>query len=583
MSLLSASEFTALQTAVDWSITQLAKPREQRVSAIKEYVGSHYADNDSEKRVPVDLLELAITIYTRQLAPQAPRVLVTTPYPTLKIAAKEMAQAINQVPAEIGLADTLRAVVMEAMFSLGIVKVGISTVGTALGHDYGQPYVDLVSIDDYFVDMSANSYDKIQFEGNDYWVPFDVFKNSGQFKIDDSVEADEPTVTGDQGEARAEGISTSEGADLYEDKIWLRDVWLPDRNKLITYTVKGKKQVRAIEFDGPEVGPYHRLGFSSVPGNLLPLPPVALWRDMHELSNALFRKLARQAQASKNVMGFAGGNDESAQRFADAKDGEGILYTGGEPKNLVAGGVDQLNLAFFLQTRDLFSYFGGNLDTLGGLAPQADTVGQDQLLSQAAGTRMTDMADQVRKFAKGVFSALAWYEWTDPIRVRMLEKAAPGDIMLTSQWSDETREGDFLDYNFDIDVFSLQDESPSAKLQKLGVIFDRYVIPLLPNIQEQGGRINLSKLFSTIAQYANVPEVSEIVEFDSNIAAEGEMKPEGNAQPERVKAPAHTTRTYERVNRPGATRAGKDDVMSRLLMGGTVQGSEAATLNRRVG
>ncbi len=42
--------------------------------------------------------------------------------------------------------------------------------------------------------------------------------------------------------------------------------------------------------------------------------------------------------------------------------------------------------------------------------------------------------------------------------------------------------------------------------------------------------------------------------------------------------PNNTTRTYERVNKPGATRSGKDDVMSRLLMGGNVQQAEGAAL-----
>jgi hypothetical protein len=568
-------DFKNLRTAIDWSIRQLDTPRKKRVEAVKQYVGSHYGDGGSDRRVPVSLLELAVTIYTRQLAARAPRAIITTGSSALRPYARNMELALNQIPDEINLGATLRRAVIEAMFSFAIVKVGIASSGVVvLGHDYGEPFADLVSIDDYFCDMSAKHRNAIQFEGNDYWIPVEdaraMFGENG-------IEPDQNTVVGDQGQERAESIGTSEGGEVFKDKVWLRDVYLPREGKLLTYGVKSLRVFNEVDFDGPERGPYHMLGFSDVPGNLLPLPPVALWRDLHELGNSLFRKLARQADSKKTVAAFQGGNDEDIESLKKASDGEGIRYSGTKPESIAVGGIDAPMLAFFLQVRDLYSYFAGNLDSLGGLAPMTDTVGQDKLLSEAASSRVKQMSETTIDFARGIFKALAWYEWTDPVRQRIIEKPLKGtNITVRRTWSAETREGDFLDYNFNIDVYSMQDDSPATKLQKIGTALERYVFPIMPQIEAQGGSVNIKKLMDLIAQLGNIPEFGELVQF-AEPPAENAVK--GSATP--TTKPANTTRTYERVNRPGATRQGKDDVMSRLLMGGNVQPAEAAGMTRR--
>jgi hypothetical protein len=567
-------KFDKLHNAVEWSIKQLATPRKKRVEAIKQFVGSHYSDGGAEQRVPTNFIELAVTIYTRQLAARAPRVLITTGVQNLRPMAKDMEIALNQIPGEIGLGNTLRSAVVDAMFSFAVVKVGISRSDKAKA---GETFVDLVSLDDYFVDMSAKGRGGVQFEGNDYWLPIEDARAMYDGDPKD-IQPDDHTVVGDQGQERAEAITSSEGADIYGDRVWMRDVYIPRTNKMITYGVKSLKVFREIEFDGPDHGPYYTLGFSDVPGNLLPLPPVALWRDLHELGNNLFRRLGRQSEAKKTVASFQGGNDEDVQALKRASDGDGIKYNGAKPEAITVGGIDAPTLAFYLQIRDLFSYFAGNLDTLGGLGSQSDTVGQEKLISEASSARMQSMGEATINFAREIFKALAWYEWTDPIRERKIKKPVKGtDIAVSSVWSAETRDGDFLDYNLDIDVYSMQDDSPSSKLQKVGTALERFVFPILPQIEAQGGQIDAKALLGMIGELANIPELADIVKFvepDPNARQQ-----RGNGEPTHM--PANTKRTYERVSRSAATRAGKDDVMSRLLMGGKVQPKEGAMLDRR--
>jgi hypothetical protein len=572
--------FEDLRKAVDWSISQLEEPRKNRITAIEQFVGSHYSDKGAEKRVPINFLELAVTIYIRQLAARAPRAMVSTSNPRLRPFAKNTEIAMNQVPDEIGLGATIRRAVLEALFSIGIVKVGLCSSGiSVLGHDYGEPFVDIVSIDDYFCDMSAKTRNSMQFEGNDYWIPVDAAR--AMYNKGEDLKPDDHTVIGERGEERAEGISVDEGATLYKDKVWLRDVWLVQENKLVTYGVKSLKLLNVVDWDGPEHGPYHVLGFSEVPGNLLPLPPVALWYDLHDLGNRLFRKLARQADTKKTVAAFAGGNDKDVERLKAASDGEGIQYSGQKPEVITVGGIDSSLLALTLQVRDLFSYFAGNLDSAGGLAVASETVGQEKLISEAASTRLNDMRDETISFARNIFKSLFWYEWTDPVRERVIEKPVKGvDISTKSIWSEATREGDFLDYNFNIDVYSMQGNTPSEKLQKIGLVLERFVFPALPMFEQQGGQLDLKELISLLSELGNIPELNDVVKFKSMDPEERPIQAQGAATPTRM--PATTTRRYERISRPGATRQGKDDVMTRALMGIGVQGSEMATLGRPV-
>lgn len=571
--------FERLRKSVEWSIRQLETPRKKRVEAVKQFVGMHYAENGSDKRVPTNFIELAVTVYVRMLAARAPKVLVSTDIQKLRPYAKDMEIALNQIPGEIGLGKTLQRSVVEAMFSLAVVKVGLGATGKEeFGVEYGQPFVDLLSIDDYFFDMSAKTRDSIQYEGNDYWLNVEDARRV--FGIED-IEADEHTTDGPEGQERAESVSTDSCGDIYGDRVWMRDVYLPRLNKMVSYGVKSNRVFKVVDWDGPISGPYHTLSFSDVPGNILPLPPVALWIDMHELGNGLFRKLGKQASAKKTVAAFQGGNDEDVERLKNAQDGDGIRYNGQKPENITVGGIDAPTLAFYIQIKDLFSYFAGNLDTLGGLSPMSDTVGQDRLLSEAASARVKQMGERTVDFVKEIFRSLAWYEWTDPIRQRSIVKkpAENAPVGIAKKWSMEERDGDFIDYNFDIDVYSMQDDSPSTKMQKLGTALERFVFPIMSQFAEQGGRVNLQKLNSHIAKLANVPELEDIVEF---VQPEATPQPGAAAGAAGAPAPAHTTRTYERVNRPGATRHGKDDVMTRLLLGGKVQNLEAAAVGRSV-
>ncbi len=561
--LISQKKFEQLQAAINWSEKQLTFTRKERINSIMQYVGSHYGESGTVKSVPVSNLKMAIDIYVRSLTPHAPRVFATTIRDDMRSTAVNLELAVNEIPAEIGLDDTLRKWVTEALFCVGVLKCGLHSVGKAVGHEYGEVFVDVITIDDYFLDMSAKSMDAIQFEGNSYWMKVSdlkKMKNWSHYKNIEGVEHDEYAIVNEHGEERAEKIATNETAEVFSKRKWLRDVYLPDEGLMITYSVKDKVLYNVIEWDGPEEGPYLKLGFADVPGNLLPLPPVSIWRDLHELGNALFRKLGRQADSEKSVLGFSGSDEDGVTAFQAARDGDGITYTGAPPETLTAGGVNQKTLAFYLQTRDLFSYFAGNLDSLGGLAALSETATQDKLMSAASSAQLKDMSVRTIEALKLLFKSLAFYEWNDPIKSRILQKSIPNSIFkIPIKWTSESRRGNISDFQIEIDIYSLQDDSPSTKLQKVSLIMAEYILPMLPLIQQAGGTVDVQRLIQIVARYSDTPEINEIVTF-----ADQPMVPPQSGQPPQAQAPAN--KTIVRQGGAGMTREGASNATQQALL-----------------
>ena len=562
--------------SIDDSQKQLDFIRKERVKAIKQFAGRHYATNGPDKCVPVNFLKLAVDIYTRSLAARAPRVLITTTNDELRPVAANLELAVNKIPDEIGLTETFRRWVVEALFTLGIVKVGLSTTSEVLGHAYGKPFVDIVTIDDYFLDMSAKDMSDIQFEGNDYWPTYEGLKKWAELtkreKEDLKPDYDSQLV-GYGGQERAGSISISGNVMEYKPRIHARDVWLPDDGIIVTYIVGSKKIIKETEWTGPETGPYHKLAYSHVPGNLLPVSNVAIWIDLHELGNALFRKIADQADSQKSVLGFSGGDEDAIDAFKKANDGDGIRFSGQAPQTLTAGGVDAKTLAFYLQVKELSSYFSGNIDALGGLAPQSETLGQDKLITQSASALLRDMADKTIVAMEKVFKDLCFYEWNDPITERMLEKSVPGfsELKVPVKWNREAKQGDLEDYDLRVDVYSMADNSPTIKMQKLAILLERYIFPLAPEIRAHGGQIDIQVIIDLIAKYNDFDELRDIVFF----MEPGQLESAGQ-ESEIIKGISRPSQQDGRQS--GPTPSGKSDILQRILLGDNPQQAESGAL-----
>ena len=580
-----SANFRSLSSAAGYSYECLRGFRERRIEAIREYVGSHYSDNGSDDRVPIPLIELALNIYTQRLVANTPRARASAKSDSLAEICDRFELALNDlITNEIDLGSELEDTVVDAIFAMGIIKIGLHAEETEyLGQVFttGKPFAKRVSLDNWVHDVTATSFEECQFMGDRYVrLIDDVVRIYGEEAAEKVIERKNAS----DGNEKAKDVTERDGfaQDEYRPTCYLWDVWLPRERKVITCSDSGDpgdpfgEILAEINWEGPKHGPYRILRFSTVPDNLMPLPPVALWRDLHELANVLFRKLGRQAQREKSLLCYQKGAEKDADRIKNADDGEVIPVDSPERSGEKRwGGISQQTLASLIHVKDLFSYLAGNLDVLGGLGPQSETLGQDQLLSASASQRIQKMQKKVTIWVVGIIRDLGFYLWTDPAPGRTVIKRLPNnsDVSIPVSFGPNDRIGKFLDYNIDIVSYSMQYQSPEAKLMSLRVVFREFIAALLPMMAEQGIMLDVEKLMRVIAELGNLQELNEIFIYTNS--RYGQEVYTGNPM-----KPAETTRRYERVNRPGATQPGKDQILMQALLGGRPQQSETASVFR---
>ena len=103
--------------------------RERRLHSIRQYLGAHYGQGG--ERMPINMAELAIGIFRRELAARNPGVIVRSRSRELQPVARNMELAVNHVLREMDFSSTLQEVVFDAIFSVGVVKVGVTEVDGA--------------------------------------------------------------------------------------------------------------------------------------------------------------------------------------------------------------------------------------------------------------------------------------------------------------------------------------------------------------------------------------------------------------------------------------------------------------------
>jgi hypothetical protein len=565
-----------LVTAFDHSRRKLQTFRERRLSMIRQFVGGAWSDGGAPDKVPVNFLEMALGIYRRQVAARAPRVMVRSKNGDNIPFADDLEIALNIAIDDIRFDDTMRRWVLEAMFGMGVLKVGLAPSDQkeifGFTHDPGQPFADVVDFEDFVFDITAKRWDQVQFCGNRYALPLDAVRDLKMFK-GANLSKYERRTSNEQGDEKVSNLvddGGSYGEETYMDLVELWDIWLPYENIVATFQagpdggIETRNPIRVVDWEGPEGGPYHLLSFGDVPGQIMPLPPAALMIDLHELGNRVFRKLGRQADRQKTVTLIASGNQEDGRRLTDANDGDAISVDRPEAtKEVRYGGVDQAALAFFQQLRQLTSYFGGNLETLGGLNNATNTASQEQLVKSQATMRIADMQERATDAATRVIKAIAYYMWTDPVRTYRVPKKIPAsDMVIISDLKPERRNGEFPDYAIEIIPFSMQSRTPTERMQTLTQIMQTFIVPMAPLLQQRGLVPDIEGFLKMSAELSGTPEVVDLVtKVEPEELMQGPPSPQGAGGGR----PANTTRNYVRADRGQDSLSQQDQAIASMM------------------
>lgn len=552
---------------------------------VEEYAGAGYGNPGRRPRHEslLNLLNQAVDAYTMSLAANCPRVLVTTTQEHLAYFARHFQEAINNLVQEIGLEYTLRQAVLDAFFCVGVVKLHLADsveveVEEGLWMDPGLPFASNVSLDNWVHDMSATRFDRVKFAADCYRIPFadmqsDIFDQAVAKKLS-------PTSKSrlGNGDERLENISRGEETDSddVEPMIDLMDVWVPRDRKIYTFAMDATrmfsgtgKAVAVMDWDGPELGPYELLSFNDVPENIMPTSPASHLSGLARLANNLMRKQSKDARKQRTVQTFTPAGAPDAKAIQRSDDDWVPVHDVTQLASLKIGGIDQANQAFLLGVMDMFDRMAGNLTAIMGLGAQADTVGQEQLIHSAASRKEASMQYRVFDFTRRVTRGLGFMLWTDQAKV------IPGKIPIDgasayevdATWTPEDREGDFSDYDLEIDVHSMAYQSPAQKVNAISQLLTQIYAPLAQLLMSQGGQINLQKLTDLYAEALNLPKLREVVQFTS-------VPPDGEPSSGSSTMPQATSREYIRRSVPTqGSPQGRSQVMQQALLSAAAQQS----------
>ena len=546
--------------AVQRSYQALDGYREMNRKLVEEYGGTYYQQEStgtSRTNRYVNLIQQAVETYQMLLTANRPRVLIQSRVPGLRPFAKHFENALNLLIKEIHLEDTMSQWVMDAFFCVGIVKThmadaGVVEIETDRWMDPGRPFASNIALDDFVYDMKANKWSEVRYAGDMYHMSYeDAVDIFGEAAMKNHVPRIRSTDDVDRVDTLSRGDASD--ADDFEDRIDFADIWVPKYGKVFTYVVQSRRQfilhgdpVAVEEWTGGEDGMYQLLGLGDVPENIMPSSPASHLEQLDALANDMWRKCSRQARRQKDVNVYTPGGAGSAQQIQLADDGEWVQVNDtSDVATLKQGGVDAASYAFLNGSMEAFDRMAGNLQTLSGLGSQEETARQAQMVSNAAGNKVDKMTKTVVSKTVRLVQSLGHLLWQDDFTTLAMSIPIEGTpFVVADEWRPSDRAGNFLDYNFDVDVYSMQYQSPQGRLSQLDRVVQTVILPMAPMLQQQGGYVDMIELTSAYSKLMNMPDLKNIVKFGGMPLPEDAAAP--NAEVPR-KAPT-STRNYVRHN-----------------------------------
>ena len=499
----------ALSRAVEQSEKQLGVFRGQRRQFISQYAGNNYGASGADPD-PMNLLFSLVSTLVPALAVE-PRATVETVAGNRPFA-ETFRLAIDDEAERISLAKTMKAVIIDSLFGLVIIKTGLKAAPGCddegnLEVDAGTLFSERVSFANYIIDMASTTRAGAQFEGDRYSISEDFARASGMFKeatlqqlIAASNEQRQRALSGGVSYGYAAGSDWNKGVgfdDEFIRRLFLVDLYLPTEGKMVTIPgdvmMANFGYLNEVDWDGDPSGPYDTIGFSPVPDRILPTPVIGVINDLYVLLNKLARKVGRQADRQKDIGVGQKGREADADAVTASNDGDFILLDDPDgAKVLSFGGAKEDGYKAIAWYQDYLNRIAGNPDLIGGLKADANTLGQDQLSMQNANARIDDWRQTALDASSSVLRKIAGYIWTDTDTSRKLELKI-GEFKFPREFG-KTREGEFEDYRIGIDAHHRPPMSPDQKYLRTQRWITEVLIPLSESAAAQGKALDVDKV-----------------------------------------------------------------------------------------
>lgn len=567
--------------------------RRVRNKLVKDYCGSWYTNIPGQPKTLVNLMNQTARIYTVALAAHNPQVLVSTPRVDNIPFARRFEVNLNKLIGDMALDQTFRDIVLDAFFCIGCGVVMMRDTDTRFHGlleseedvwlDPGEPWLNRVSLDDLILDMTAKELTKMRYCGHRYRADYEkVMDEPGYSKAvkdklkptnrqhHDSVDAARD-IASDHGSAQDDDL---------KDMVWLQDIWIAENNSIATMACdQDLEPLIERDWTGSQAGPYKFLSLGTVPDNVMPTAPAMNLKGMHDLQNRLHRRMEKDSDAHRIVNTYSPAGADDASKIQKAERNSWIRMN--DPKavgQVEVGGIDQRDLAFATFLQDVYDRMAGNLQAMGGLGPQAATLGQEELVHGQLSRMESDMRISVVNFASDCILDLGRLMWEDQtLEIQSSIPIGNSGINVSSNWTPDYRVGNFEDYEFKVEPYSMVFKTPEQKLQELFQTLQQ-IAPLWPMFQASGATLDAEAIVDEIARLKNRPEFKRFITFATPAGMLG-------GDENTVRSPAVTSRETVRKNvSTGGTKDARSSAMIQSLMGGKssqVNGQMQSAMGRR--
>jgi len=425
-----------------------------------------------------------------------------------------LGMALSKLGDDIDIKDTFREFIVDALFGLGILKVGLSVTDSAIQLDTGefvqltQPYVERVDLDDFVCSSLCRGLKESYFIGHRVRISRSNLIDSGLYDTDKiealpSYEDNDGSKTTSAEKLSKVGSSGDNKKDL-QDLVELWEIYIPSEGKIITFSGSEGTDLtplRTSDYYGPSHGPYVFLQLSPpLPNNPMPIAPVGIWYDLHIRSNAMMKKILEQGESQKNVFVYKRAASADAEEILNAENNESVGVDDPQSSHVVSfGGVEPNSVQHLSTLLQQFSYMAGNIEQLAGVSSEANTATEATFLQNNANVVVEDMRNTVHDAICRTYRILAWYLHYDPlIDIPMTTRKVVTDTTTGFQTivdenihlTPEQRMGEFLDYSVTIEAKSLTRMSAQQQLKNT-MMFLTNVLPAVANsaqIMSQMGR-----------------------------------------------------------------------------------------------
>lgn len=520
-----------LSEAVKEGFERMKRYRKARAMFIKDYVGHYFqAEQGLTGDTPINLVFMAIHALVPALIQREGMNKVVTEFLAHKDYAELLGLAVDKLQKQLRLRQVLRAGVVDmCLGGLMVAKTSIAASGNLLpvsddeDVDAGMVYTDLISLDDFAPDPTCLAFDKAAFLSHRVRIPRETLIQHGWDKASVQRIPAASAHPNESGWVQAITQDSKQAGTMHDlqEYVYVVEVFVPDAGSIVyipdPYQCSFDDFLHTQEYYGPSEGPYTIGSLTQpVPDNPFPIAPVSIWRDLNVMANEIFKKFMGQSERQKDILLYAPQLADVADAIRTAIDGEAIACTDPKGINVASfGGQNPDNERMVQELRGWFNYMAGNPDQLMGIGTEAETATEFQGNQANATVRIQDMRDMISDIQADISRKHAWFLHTDPLLfnpgqpgIPLIQRVSGGkevQVFLTP----EQRQGDFLDFSFEIVKRSMTVLEPNLRAKRL-LEFNTNTVPALTQsammMMQMGISYNLPRALMQAAEEMGIAD-----------------------------------------------------------------------------